>query len=102
MNTHFKVEGMGTRLATLTFHRTAMKQPKIPPGHPSFPTLKWQRYNLYQNLIPPDSELLDGLRGAPIVSVHSINLAGLMDIAAGDYAQSAALDYLIAEGWVVV
>lgn len=70
-----------------------MKQPKIPLGH---------RYNLYQNLSPPDSELLDGLRGAPIVSVYSINLAGLMDIAAGDCAQSSALDNLIAEGWVAM
>lgn len=98
MNTHFEVEGMGTRLIILTFHMSAMKQPKIQPGHPSFPTPKWQRYDLYQNISPPDSELLDGLRGAPILSVYCINLAGLMDIAAGDYAQSAALDNLIAEG----
>lgn len=101
MNTHFEVEGMGKGLISLTSHRSAMKQPK-PPGHTSFPTPKWQRYNLYQNLSPPDSELLDGLRGAPIVSVYNINLAGLMDIASGDYAQSAALDNLIAEGWVAV
>lgn len=84
MNTHFEVEVMGTRLITLTFYRSAVKQPKIQPGHPSFPTTKLQRYNLYQNLSPPDSELLDGLRGAPIVGGYSNDLAGLMDIAAGD------------------
>lgn len=102
MKNHFEVKEMGTGLVILTFHRSAMKQSKIPPGHPSYPTPKWQRYNLYQNLSPPGSKLLDGLRGAPTVSVHRGDLAGFMDIAAGDYAQGTAFNDLIAEAWVLV
>lgn len=96
MNTYFEVEEKGTGLIILTSHER--EQLKIPSGHPSIPSLKWQRYNLYTMLSPSDSELLDGLRGAPIVSVDSGDLACVVDIAAGDDAQRAALDGLIAQG----
>lgn len=103
MNSHFEVEGMSKGLITVNFQGSAMEQPKIPPGHPPIPILEWQRYSLYRILSSSDpSDLLDGLRGPPIVGVDSGDLAGYIDLAGGDNAQSAALDDLIAEGWVVL
>lgn len=103
MNSYFDVEGMSKGLITLTFRGSAMEQPKIPAGHPPVPILEWQRYSLYQILnASGSSELLDGLRGAPILGVDNGDMAGYIDLIGGDYAQSAALDDLIAEGWIVV
>lgn len=103
MNSHFEVKGMSKGLITLNFQGSAMERPKIPPGHPPIPILEWQRYSLYRILSSSDSsDLLDGLRGAPIVSVDSGDLAGYIDLAGGDNAQIAALDDLIAKGWVVL
>lgn len=47
-------------------------------------------------------KLTDGLCGAPIVEVDSGNVVGFFHLGAGDYAQCAALDDLIAEDWVLV
>lgn len=77
--------------------------PKYRQDTHQFQFWSWQRYSLYRILSSSDSsDLLDGLRGAPIVSVDSGDLAGYIDLAGGDNAQSAALDDLIAEGWVVL
>lgn len=45
---------------------------------------------------------MDGIRGAPIVEEYSGLVAGFFHLGAGDWAECATLDDLVAEGWKVV
>lgn len=102
MNSYFEVDGMSTGLVTLVFAGKAMERPIRPPGHPEIPITEWRRYTIHEIFGASNTQLLDGLCGAPIVGIDTGNVAGFFHLAAGDYAQSAALDDLIAEGWGVV
>ena len=44
----------------------------------------------------------EGLCGAPFVETRTGNVAGFFHLASGDYAECAAMDDLIAEGYKVV
>jgi hypothetical protein len=44
---------------------------------------------------------MDGLCGDPFVEVNSGAVAGFFHLANGDWAECAALDDLVAEGWEV-
>ncbi|MCJ1345778.1 hypothetical protein MMC31_003987 [Peltigera leucophlebia] len=101
-NSYFEVEGMSTGLITMLFRGSAMETPLRPLGHPPIPVLHWQRYSIMEIFGASNPKLIEGLCGAPIVEVDSGNVAGFFHLAAGDYAQCAALDDLIAEGWVLV
>ena len=45
---------------------------------------------------------MDGLCGAPVVEIETGNVAGFFHLANGDWAECAAFDDIIAEGWEVV
>lgn len=46
-------------------------------------------------------KLVEGICGAPLVEDTGL-VAGFFHLAAGDWAECAALDDLVAEGWQVV
>jgi hypothetical protein len=98
----YEVEGMSTGLMTLMHRGRGMKRPIRPIGHPKVPVTEWNVYNVNQVFGASSPELIDGLCGAPMVGVDTGNVAGFFHMAAGDFAISAALDDLVAEGWGVV
>lgn len=97
-----EAEGMSTGLVTLMQRGRGMEAPVRPIGHPKVPVTKWSLYNVSQIFGASSPELIDGLCGAPMVGVNTGNIAGFFHLAAGDFAISAALDDLVAEGWGVV
>lgn len=56
-------------------------------------------FEAFGNINPTMQE---GLCGAPFVETRTGNVAGFFHLASGDYAECAAMDDLIAEGYKVV
>ncbi len=101
-NTYFELDGMSTGLITLVYLGNAMEQPPRPPGHGEIPFLRWKTYNICEIFGATNPQLLDGLCGAPVVGVETGDVAGFFHLASGDYAECAALDEMIAQGWSIV
>ena len=97
-----EVDGMSSGLISLSYQGSAMEKPERPPGHPKIPVLHWRRNSIMRVFGASNGEVMDGLCGAPIVEVMNGNVAGFFHKAGGDWAECAALDDLIAEGWEVV
>lgn len=95
----FEVDGMSTGLISFQLAAKTFQKPKRPPGHPEITVLQWRRDIVFGASSP---ELMDGLCGAPLVEVNTGNVAGFFHLANGDWAECAALDDLVAEGWEVV
>lgn len=100
--TFWEVDGMSTGLVTLYYEARSLEQPMRPQGQPPIPVANWRRYNVSRIFGAMSGELMDGLCGAPIVSVDDGALGGFFHLATGDFAQSAMLEDLVAEGWGVV
>lgn len=102
--TWFKVDGMSTGLLSFQYMWDAFKKPFIirPPGHPETPVLQWRQDLVFQVFGAANPELMDGICGASLVEVRTGNVAGFFShLASGDWAECAALDDLVAEGWEV-
>jgi hypothetical protein len=102
LNTYFELDGMSTGLITLVYLGTAMERPPRPPGHGEIPFHRWRTYNICEIFGATNPQLLDGLCGAPMVGVETGDVAGFFHLASGDYAECAALDDMIAQGWSIV
>lgn len=98
----FEVDGMSTGLISLAYVGDVMEKPGRPPGHPDIPFLRWRRHCLLRIFGATNPTILDGLCGAPLVEERTGNVAGFFHLANGDFAECAALDDLVAEGWDVV
>jgi len=99
--TWFEVDGMSTGLLSFLFMSNSFENPVRPPGHPRVPFLKWQHNVVSRIFGASNRQLMDGLCGAPFVEERTGNVAGFFHLANGDWAECAALDDLIAEGWEV-
>jgi len=97
----FEVDGMSTGLISFQLAAKTFQKPKRPPGHPEIPALQWRRDIVFRIFGASSPELMDGLCGAPFVEVNTVNVAGFFHLANGDWAECAALDDLVAEGWEV-
>ena len=102
LGTWFEVDGMSTGMLSLQYLGNSFQMPVRPPGHPEIPVLKWKHDTLFRIFGASSPELMDGLCGAPFVEVDTGNVAGFFHSANGDWAECAALDDLVAEGWEVV
>jgi hypothetical protein len=98
----YEVDGMSTGLISLQQIGFCKISPSRPLGHSRIPGHQWLRSNVLQIFGAINPELVGGLCGAPIVGVEAGHVADFFHLASGDYAESAALDDLIAEGWEVV
>ena len=97
----FEADGMSTGLVSFQFLIDSWERPIRPPGHPRIPVLKWQREVVFRIFGAANTVLTDGLCGAPFVEVETGNVAGFFHLADGDWAECAALDDFVAEGWEV-
>lgn len=98
----FEVDGMSTGLLSFQYVFDSIERPNIPAGHRETPVPQWKHNVVFRIFGASNPELMDGLRGAPFVEVETGNVAGFFHSAGGDWAECAALDDLIAEGWKVV
>lgn len=98
----FEVDGMSTGMLAFSFHTNSMERPVRPPGHPRIPVLHWKQDIVFRTFGASNPQLIDGLCGAPFVEAETGNVAGFFHLANGDWAECAALDDLVAEGWEVV
>lgn len=99
--TWFEVDGMSTGLISFQYLIDAWGKPFRPPGHPAIPVLQWKRNSVLRIFGASNPELINGLCGAPFVETETGNVAGFFHLADGDWAECAALDDFIAEGWEV-
>lgn len=97
-----EVDGMSTGMLSLLYSGRAMEEPVRPPGHPLIPVHQWKRKTLFNVFGATSPQLLEGICGAPLVEEETGLVAGFFHLAAGDWAECAALDDLVAEGWEVV
>ena len=97
-----EVDGMSTGMLSLLYSGRAMEEPVKPPGHPPIPVHQWKRKTLFNVFGATSPQLLEGICGAPLVEEETGLVAGFFHLAAGDWAECAALDDLVAEGWEVV
>ena len=97
----FEVDGMSTGMLSFLCWGDSLECPVRPPGHPKIPVLQWKHNTISRIFGASSPQLMDGLCGAPFVEVETGNVAGFFHLANGDWAECAALDDLIAEGWEV-
>jgi hypothetical protein len=97
----FEVDGMSTGMLTFSYLTDSMEHPVRPPGHPRIPVLQWRQNIVFWTFGASSPQLIDGLCGAPFVEAETGNVAGFFHSANGDWAECAALDDLVAEGWEV-
>ena len=99
--TWFEVDGMSTGMLSLQYLDDSLERPVRPSGHPEIPVREWKRKIVFRIFGATSPQLMDGVCGAPLVEVGTGNVAGFFHLANGDWAECAALDHLIAEGWGV-
>jgi hypothetical protein len=99
--TWFEVDGMSTGMLSFQYLIDSWEYPVRPPGHPKIPVLKWKRDMTFRIFGASSPQLMDGLCGAPFVEIETGNVAGFFHLANGDWAECAAMDDLVAEGWEV-
>lgn len=98
----FEMDGMSTGMLSLMYSGTALEKPIRPPGHPPIPFHLWQHKNLFNMFGATSPQLVEGSYGAPLVEEETGLVAGFFHLAAGDWAECAAVDDLVAEGWEIV
>ncbi|KOS42617.1 hypothetical protein ACN38_g6477 [Penicillium nordicum] len=100
--TWFEVDGMSTGMLSLMYIGNSMEKPASAPGHPEVPVHRWRKNTMCGIFGATNPQVLDGICGAPLVEEESGLVGGFFHLAAGEWAECAALDDLIAEGWEVV
>ena len=101
LGTWFEVDGMSTGMLSFQYLVNTFEYPVRPPGHPPIPVLQWKRDVTFRIFGASSPELMEGLCGAPFVEVETGNVAGFFHLGNGDWAECAAVDDLVAEGWEV-
>jgi hypothetical protein len=97
----FEVDGMSTGMLSFQSLGKSWELPVRPPGHPEIPVLKWKRDTTFRMFGASSPQLMEGLCGAPFVEAETGIVAGFFHLANGDWAECAAMDDLVAEGWEV-
>lgn len=97
-----EADGMSLGLISLQAVGWASLAPTRPPGYPEISFSKWLPFNINQIFGAINSRIVDGVCGAPIVSVDGGGLQGFFHISNGTYTLCPHLDDLFAEGWVLV
>lgn len=100
--TWFEVDGMSTGLLSFQYIADSVEEPLRSPGHPKIPVLQWRLNTIYRIFGARNPVVIDGICGAPIVEIETGNVAGFFHLANGDFAECAALDDFVTEGWEVV
>jgi hypothetical protein len=99
--TWFEVDGMSTGMLSFQYLIDSFERPVRPLGHPEIPVLRWKRDIAFRIFGASSPQLMDGLCGAPFVEVETGNVAGFFHLANGDWAECAALDDFVTEGWEI-
>ncbi|CAG8899243.1 unnamed protein product [Penicillium salamii] len=96
-----EVDGMSSGLVSMMNTGVIETRPIRPVSHPKIPFSEWQTRSVNTIFGNIEGFISDGVCGAPIVDVESGGVAGFFHLSDGSFATSAALDDLIAEGWVL-
>ncbi|KAL8777758.1 MAG: hypothetical protein Q9213_007724 [Squamulea squamosa] len=101
-----EVDGMSSGMFYLNFLVTYASAPERPPNHPNINHSQWTVDKAAKIFGATNLEMQNGTCGAPIVTISTANMAGggvagFFHRAHGDFAVSATLDDLIAEGWEI-
>lgn len=99
---YFEVDAMNTGLISFLYIEHSFERPVRPPGHPPIPVNQWTQIKGFQSFGSLNPSLEARICGAPFVESRTGNVAGFFHLTNGDFAECAALDDLIAEGWQVV
>lgn len=94
----FEVDGISTGLLSLLYCGRSMERPAETP----IPVDHWQPKNLFNIFGATSTQFVKGICVAPLVEGDTGLVADLFHLAAGDWAESAVLDDLVAEGWQVL
>lgn len=106
----YVADGMSTGCVAMMQAGVIDELPPRPPGHAKIPYTQWlKQASVYSTLYAMigatggDSDVADGLCGAPIVedSGDSQGIGGFFQLEDGQYCIAACLDQLVADGWSV-
>lgn len=94
---------MSTGMFSLLYVGNSMEKPAAgPPGNPETPVHRWRRNAVFSVFGATNPQVIEGIRGTPLVEGESGLVTGFFHLATGDWVECAALDDLVAEGWEVV
>lgn len=95
----FEIDGMSTGMLSLLYSGTSMEKP---PSQTPVPFHRWRHTSLFNIFGATNSQIVEGIRGAPLVEEDTGLVAGFFHLAVGDWEECVAMDDLVAEGWQVV